>query len=75
MFFWGGFGEAVLRYYKRQHTFIEPMVSLEFLKSKPDFSAPVVRPSFYAQGGTYPSSYSVTCDSVRNVYEVTLKME
>jgi hypothetical protein len=59
-------------YYNKQLTFIEPMVSLAYLKSKPSLSAPVPRPASYTKPGAYPSSYSVKHDAARNLYEVTL---
>lgn len=59
-------------YHNKQQTFIEPMVSLAFLKSKPSFSAPVTRPATYTKPGAYPSAYSVNYDSATKRYEVTL---
>jgi len=59
-------------YYNKQQTFIEPMASLAFLKSKPSFSAPVTRPASYAKPGAYPSTYSVKYDDAHKVYEVAL---
>lgn len=59
-------------YYNKQQTFIEPMVSLAYLKSKPSFSAPVTRLASYTKPGAYPSAYSVRFDTAHNVYEVTL---
>jgi hypothetical protein len=60
-------------YYNKQQTFIEPMVSLAYLKSKPSSSAPVHRPASYTKPGAYPSTYSVKYDAARNVYAVTLE--
>jgi hypothetical protein len=60
-------------YYNKHQAFIEPMVSLEYLKSKPTFSAPVPRPASFTKPGAYPSLYSVKHDAARNVYEVTLE--
>ena len=59
-------------YYNKQQTFLEPMASLTFLKSKPSFSAPVTRPSSYTKPGAYPASYSVKYDAAHDRYEVTL---
>lgn len=59
-------------YYNKQLTFIEPMASLAFLQSKPDFSAPLARPASYTKTGTYPSSYSIRFDAATRSYEVTL---
>lgn len=60
-------------YYNKQLTFLEPMASLSFLKSKPNFSAEVPRPATYTRRGTYPGTYSVKYDVARDVYEVTLE--
>ncbi|MGE5336864.1 MAG: hypothetical protein ACM3PU_03490, partial [Gemmatimonadota bacterium] len=57
----------------KQQTFIEPMVTLAYLESKPSFSAPVKRPATYTRQGAYPSTYSVKYDAARNVYEVSLE--
>lgn len=59
-------------YYNGQQTFIEPMVSMAYLASKPSFSAPVPRPEKYTKPGAYPSSYSVTYDAAHKRYEVRL---
>lgn len=60
-------------YYDKQQIFIEPMVSLAYLQSQPDFSAPVSRPASYSRAGSYPSSYRVAFDAARQVYEITLE--
>ncbi len=59
-------------YYNKQLTFIEPMVSLAFLQSKPTFSAPLARPANYSRAGAYPSSYGIRYDEATRSYEVTL---
>lgn len=60
-------------YHNKQLTFLEPMTALAFLKSKPTFSAPVVRPSKYVKAGAYPSRYSVKYEPATKSYEVTLE--
>jgi hypothetical protein len=59
-------------YHNKKLTFLEPMASLDFLKSKPAFSAPVGRPSKYLKAGAYPSSYSIKYDNATRSYEVSL---
>jgi hypothetical protein len=59
-------------YYNRRQTFLEVMASLSFLESKPSFTAPVRRPKAHTKPGAYPSTYSVTYEPARDVYEVTL---
>lgn len=60
-------------YYNQLLTFLEPMASLEFLKTKPSFSAPVIRPARYSKPGTYPSRYTIDYNAVRKTYEVGLR--
>lgn len=60
-------------YYEKRLTFVEPMASLDFLKSKPSFSAPVARPAKYSRDGLYPSRYSIRYDDAKTVYEVMLE--
>jgi hypothetical protein len=60
-------------YYNKRQTFIEPMVSLAFLKSKPTFSADIVRPRSYSAPGVYPSAYRVQYDAGQKRYEVMLE--
>lgn len=60
-------------YHNKQLTFLEPMATIEFLKSKPTFSAPVVRPGKYLKAGVYPSSYSIKYEPAGKNYEVSLE--
>jgi len=60
-------------YHDKQLTFLEPMATLEFLKSKPTFSAPVARPGKYLKAGVYPSTYSVKYEPASKSYEVSLE--
>lgn len=60
-------------YYEKRLTFVEPMASLEFLKSKPSFAAPVPRPAKYSKSGAYPSRYRIGYDDAKKVYEVMLE--
>jgi hypothetical protein len=60
-------------YYNKRQTFLEPMVSLAYLKSQPSFAAPVVRPASYGKRGAYPTSYSVNYDAAHKLYRVMLE--
>lgn len=60
-------------YYNRQQTFLEPMVSLDYLLSKPSFSTAIARPSRYSKPGVYPGAYSVKYVASSDVYEVLLE--
>lgn len=59
-------------FHNKQQTFLEPMVTLAYLKTKPAFSAPVVRPATFQKAGLYPSSYSVRYDAAAKSYQVSL---
>jgi hypothetical protein len=60
-------------YYNRKQTFLEPMVSLDYLLSKPSFSTAITRPSHYSKPGVYPGAYSVKYVASNDVYEVLLE--
>ncbi|HET8654984.1 MAG TPA: DUF5602 domain-containing protein [Longimicrobiaceae bacterium] len=53
-------------------TFYEPMVTREFLQSKPEFAAPIPFPQSYPAPGYYPTSYRVTYDAQAKEYRVAL---
>lgn len=60
-------------YYNQRQIFIEPMVSLAYLRTKPLYSAVVPRPVNYSVPGLYPTSYSVRYDPAHNRYAVMLE--
>ena len=53
-------------------TFLEPMVTREYLLSRPDATSPISVPARYAQPGSYPTSYRVTYDPQAKEYRVAL---
>lgn len=55
-----------------QFTFLEPMVTREYLLTQPDATSPISVPAQYAQPGWYPSSYRVTYDAQAKEYRVAL---
>ncbi|HJV24044.1 MAG TPA: DUF5602 domain-containing protein [Aromatoleum sp.] len=67
----------VYGYYKQRFIFIEPMASLEFLKSKQSYVASVPRPAGYSKVGAktdvFPSLYSVKYDEKKMTHEVMLE--
>jgi len=50
--------------------FIEPMIALDYLKTRPSDVRPVAVPSSYSFAGDYPARYSVTYDAKRRTYRV-----
>jgi hypothetical protein len=59
-------------YYKGRLTFVEPMVALSYLRSKPDVIATVKTPSAYSYPGFYPTKYRVGYDPGRKLYFLSL---
>jgi hypothetical protein len=58
--------------YDGKVTFLEPMVSMSFLKTKPNFSAPIKQPAAFEQSGFFPSTYSVKFDRKHGEYRISL---
>jgi hypothetical protein len=59
-------------YYNGKMTFIEPMVAVDYLKTKPNSSGAVKAPLVYQRPGFYPTKYSITFDEKRREYSVSL---
>lgn len=47
--------------------FIEPMVTLEVLASKPDACFPIKQPEAYEVGGYYPAEYCIRADDTKTI--------
>ncbi|HEU4563680.1 MAG TPA: DUF5602 domain-containing protein [Gemmatimonadaceae bacterium] len=52
--------------------FAEPMITKEFLASKPQFSAPLPAPRAGRAAGYYPQGYRVRWDEAKREYHITL---
>ncbi len=52
--------------------FVEPMVTLDFLRSHPDVSAHVKQPAAFQQPGAYPTSYRVHYDAEQHATVIEL---
>lgn len=59
-------------YDKGRLIFVEPMVTLAYLKSNPDATMPVKAPARYSSPGWYPTSYSVRYDKGAKRYSIEL---
>jgi hypothetical protein len=53
-------------------TFLEPMVTREYLLTHPDAVSPISVPARHAQSGWYPTSYRVTYDAQAKEYRIGL---
>jgi hypothetical protein len=54
-------------------TFYEPMLTLQYLQSRPNEYVELNRPTAYAQTGYYPTRYSVRYDPSADVYRISLE--
>ena len=59
-------------YYRNRLTFVEPMVSLAYLQTKPDVTLPVTAPAAYSLPGYYPARYRVGFDAKTRHYTIAL---
>lgn len=59
-------------YYKGQTAFLEPMVTLEYLKTKPHAIYPVKQTEAVSEEGYYPKNYTVSYNHVADTYDVAL---
>lgn len=60
--------------YNGQVVFWEPMVTVEYLKSKPNLVVPIKQPKAYQRAGLYyPTSYTIRYNPQRHEYVVALE--
>lgn len=59
-------------YYKGVTAFLEPMVTLAYLKSKPNMKFPVKQQQAVSKNGYYPQNCMIGYSPVQDVYEVAL---
>lgn len=63
-FIWG--------YYAGEQVFLEPMVSLDALRTKGDVTLPVPQPAAFSRPGYYPTRYRIGYDAERDEHRVAL---
>lgn len=59
-------------FYDGRIVFVEPMMTLAFLTSRPDVSTPVKQPEVHDPAFAYPGRYGVRYDAANAQYEITL---
>ena len=59
-------------YYRSHMIFVEPMVTLSYLKTLPDVTTAVVTPATYSAPGYYPTKYRIGYDREHGHYSITL---
>lgn len=57
-------------FYKGKTAFLEPMVALDYLQTKPNSIYPVKQQPAVSEDGYYPQNYTVSYNAVKDVYDV-----
>jgi hypothetical protein len=55
-----------------KYAFVEPMVTLDYLHSKPNMMNDLKLPQEYQKTGLYPTKYSITYDAASDTYMISL---
>jgi hypothetical protein len=55
-----------------KYAFAEPMLTLDYLRSKPNVTNDLKLPHEYQKTGLYPTKYSITYDAASNTYKISL---
>jgi hypothetical protein len=58
--------------YNKQVTFYEPMITKDFLLTKPNASFQILQPAAFQKTGYYPGKYSVVYDPAKKEYHISL---
>lgn len=60
-------------FYDGEMVFVEPMVTIDFLKTKPELTKPLKLPESYPTKAYYPTGYSIRYDETGKEYTVALE--
>ncbi|WP_051189796.1 hypothetical protein [Daejeonella oryzae] len=60
-------------FYQGKMIFWEPMFTLNFLLTKPDFTAAIKQPQSFQKSGYYPTTYRISFDADKNEYVVAVE--
>lgn len=60
-------------FYKGQMTFVEPMITRDYLLKREKFEQEIPLPKEFPMDGYYPRAYSISFDANRNLYLVKVK--
>ena len=60
-------------FYNGQLVFLEPMMTKDYLETRPNSTDPIKLPRSYANSGYYPTAYSITYDSSQREFEISLE--
>lgn len=68
------FGETfIYGFYDGEMVFVEPMVTIDFLETKPELTSPLKLPESYPTNAYYPTSYSIRYNEKSKEYTVALE--
>lgn len=59
--------------FDRRITFYEPMITMAFLKSRPDICTPIRQPNAWQKAGYYPTKYCIRYRAAQGDYGVSLE--
>lgn len=59
--------------YDGELTFLEPMITIDYLKGKPNEGNPIRQPQKWQQSGYYPTSYAIRYDAAKKEYTIALE--
>ncbi|MES2647221.1 MAG: DUF5602 domain-containing protein [Bacteroidota bacterium] len=59
--------------YNGKVTFMEPMITVDFIKSHDHFHAPIKQPTKFSPAGYYPTAYSVHHNEDEKQYEISME--
>ena len=60
-------------FFNGQLVFLEPMMTKDYLETRPNSTDPIKLPRAYAKKGYYPTSYSIRYDSSQREIEISLE--
>ncbi|MBK9017326.1 MAG: DUF5602 domain-containing protein [Saprospiraceae bacterium] len=59
--------------YDGELVFIEPMITMDYLKGKPNVSTPIRQPQKWQQDGYYPASYDIRYNASSKMYSIVMQ--
>ncbi|MPM97922.1 hypothetical protein SDC9_145102 [bioreactor metagenome] len=60
-------------FYNGEMVFVEPMVTVDYLKTKPELTKQLKLPECYPTSAYYPTDYSIRYNETSKEYTVTLE--
>jgi hypothetical protein len=68
-----GFSHTLIYgFYNGEMSFVEPMVTIDFLKGQQEFEGAIAVPARYVREGSYPTAYSITYNEATREHIISL---